>query len=164
MPYFCFSGQSNRREGDPNEVGNIFDHFAVEYEYDNGVFCLSQCRHLPNTWIHVGENLSGTKGQCVVDAYLINGKKVVSKDNAPYVQEHTDLIASIREGKPLNELKQVADSTLTAVMGRMATYTGKEVTWERAVGSKEDTFPQNLTMDMSLQAAPVPVPGKTKLV
>ena len=82
----------------------------------------------------------------------------------PYVQEHTDLIASIRGGKPINELKNVAESTLTAIMGRMSAYTGKNVSWEQALNTKEDTMAANLSWQMSLPAAPLPVPGQTKLI
>ena len=93
--------------------------------------------------------------------FRINGKGVLQgSDNAPYVQEHTDLVASIRAGDPLNELVQVAESTLTAIMGRMAAYTGKTVTWDEALNSPMDTFPKKLSWDMSLQVSPTPVPGR----
>ncbi len=100
-------------------------------------------------------------------AYSINGKNVapkVKRGFTPYVQEHTDLIESIRSGKPLNELKQVAESTLTAIMGRMSAYTGKEVSWEQALNSKQDTMPKDLTLEMSLPVTPVAVPGTTPLI
>src|SRR5205807_7512557 len=86
------------------------------------------------------------------------------RENAPYVQEHTDLIESIRKGEPINELKNVAESTLAAIMGRMAAYTGKAVTWDRALGSKLETMPPKLTRDMKLEAASLAVPGKTPLI
>ena len=79
------------------------------------------------------------------------------------MQEHTDLIASIRAGKPINELKSVAESTLTAIMGRMSAYTGKAVTWEQALNSKENSMPANLTLG-PLRTPPVPVPGQTPLI
>ena len=82
----------------------------------------------------------------------------------PYVQEHTDLIASIRSGKPINELHNVAESTLTAIMGRMSAYTGKAVTWEKALNSTEELMPAKLDWAMSLPVGPVAMPGKTPLV
>ena len=83
----------------------------------------------------------------------------------PYVQEHTDLIASIRAGKPLNELKTVAESTLTAIMGRMSAYTGKAVTWEQALGSQESLVPPSAKLAWGpMPMPPVPQPGKTELV
>ena len=100
--------------------------------------------------------------------YRITGEKSWTfspdEDNAPYVQEHTDLIESIRKGEPINELKNVAESTLTAILGRMSAYTGKAVSWEQALNSKLETMPQHLAQNMKLEAAPLPVPGKTPLV
>jgi hypothetical protein len=79
------------------------------------------------------------------------------------VQEHTDFIASIRAGKPYNELKTVAESTMTAIMGRMSAYTGKVVTWEQALNSKEQLMPPGLTLG-PLPTPAVAVPGQTPLV
>src|SRR5439155_24791759 len=133
------------------------------------VHMYSACRHIPGTQNNVSEALVGRKGDCQVNAYRINGQTVVDRaadrrSANPYVQEHTDLIEYIRGAKPINELKQVAESTLTAIMGRMSAYTGKPVTWEVALNSKLDTFPQNLSWDMKLPVEPVPVPGQTKLI
>jgi myo-inositol 2-dehydrogenase / D-chiro-inositol 1-dehydrogenase len=149
--------------------GSIFNFFAIDYEYPKGVHALSMCRQIDGCANDVAEYLVGSKGQCTVSSYDINGKRLftrreLDKHINPYVQEHTDLIASLREGKPLNELKQVAESTLTAIMGRMSAYTGKEVRWEQALNSQEDLMPQNLTWDMSLAEPPIPYPGKTKLI
>lgn len=161
-------GNSNRREGEPNVVGNIFDHFAVEYTFKDGTKMHSYCRHFDGPG-NVSEGLVGTRGFCRTEdrkEYTINGAPVFdpAKDNAPYVQEHVDLIAAIRSGKGINELKNVTESTLTAIMGRMAAYTGRAVTWEQALNSKEDSFVADLKWDMELKAAPVPIPGKTKLI
>jgi predicted dehydrogenase len=152
-------GRTTRPEGDPNEVGQIFDHFAVEYVYPNGVVLNSFCRQINGCVNNISEALVGTKGSCQVNEYLINGSKVGSDNVDPYVQEHTDLIASIRKGEPLNELKTVAESTLTAILGRMATYSGQEVKWEQALNSTEDTFPQDINWDGSHPIAAPPVPG-----
>ena len=78
------------------------------------------------------------------------------------MQEHTDLIASIRAGKPLNELKNVAESTLTAIMGRMSAYTGKAVTWEQALKSKETWAPKQMAFG-KVPVPPVPMPGTSPL-
>jgi predicted dehydrogenase len=162
-------GRSNRQQGDASVVGQIFDHFAVDYEYPKGVHVMSMCRQIAGTEENVSEAVVGTKGSFDSHGYRVNGKSVRSraqgqKDISPYVQEHTDLIECIRTGKPINELKNVAESTLTAILGRMTTYTGKLVTWEQALNSKEETMPTQLAWDMSLPVAPVAVPGKTKLV
>jgi predicted dehydrogenase len=155
-----------RPAGPPKEAGNIYDQFAIDFEYDNGVHMFSMCRHIANCENSVSEAITGTKGFCQADRYMINGKRIADgRGTDPYVQEHTDLINSIRQGKPINELKNVAESSLTAVMGRMAAYTGKTVTWEQALGSKEDTFPsEKLSWDMAIPVPPVAVPGKTQFI
>lgn len=160
------------RAKDPNIDGQIFDQFAVDYEYDNGVHMHSMCRHIPNTPGNVSEAVAGTKGTArTVDGsvYMVDGKQVLSRQEEksatnPYVQEHTDLIESIRKGTPLNELQNVAFSTLTAIMGRHAAYTGKQVTWDFLLNkSKEDLVPDKLEWNMSLPSVAVAVPGRTRL-
>jgi predicted dehydrogenase len=149
------------------EYGNIYDHFAIDYEYDKGVRVASYSRQMPNCEDNVSEALVGTRGFCQVNKYSITGLhawKFPGTDNKPYVQEHTDLIASIRAGKPYNELKNVAETTLTAILGRMAAYTGKAVTWDQALNSKEDLMPPKVDWDVSLSVAPVAMPGQTELV
>jgi hypothetical protein len=162
-------GNPCRPEGPPEVAGNIYDNFSIDYEYPGGVHMYSSCRHVPATRGNVTEAIIGSNGLCQANAYTIRGKPILSRAQSqaavdPYVQEHTDLIAHIRENKPINELKQVAETTLTAIMGRMSAYTGVPVTWEQALNSKLDTFPANLTWDMSLTTPPVPHPGQTQLV
>src|SRR5262249_52634857 len=159
----AMGSRAGRPQGDPTVVGHIYDNFAVDFEYPKGVHMLSMCRQLEGSDENVSEALVGTQGVCLPHHYTINRQRVISREQDqastdPYVQEHTDLIASIRAGKPYNELKGVAESTLTAVMGRMSAYTGKPVTWEQALNS-EDTFPKHLSWDMSIQTPPVAVPG-----
>jgi predicted dehydrogenase len=161
-------GMGGRQVRTGPEYGNIFDHFAIDYEYPNGVHVMSFCRQIDGCQGNVSEAVVGTKGTCNVSSYVIRGQTSwrrgrKSDDVDPYVQEHTDLIASIRSGKPINELKNVAESTLTAILGRMSAYTGKEVKWELALNSKEETIPAKLEW-ASLPVPPVPVPGKTPLV
>jgi myo-inositol 2-dehydrogenase/D-chiro-inositol 1-dehydrogenase len=151
------------------DYGHIFDHFAIDYEYANGTPLASQCRQIQGCANNVTEALVGEKGKCQLDSggkYSITGAKAWKfdgQDNRPYVQEHTDFIASIRAGKPYNELKTVAESTMTAIMGRMSAYTGKVVTWEQALNSKEQLMPQGLTLG-PLPTPAVAVPGQTPLV
>jgi hypothetical protein len=150
--------------------GHIFDHFAVDYEYENGVHLMSMCRQVQGTVGNVSEALVGTKGSSQVNRYAIAGQNAWRMDEQekknernPYEQEHVDLIASIRAGKPINELKNVAESTLTAIMGRMSAYTGKMVTWEQALQSKEDLVPVSLAFG-PMKVPPVAVPGVTELI
>ncbi len=155
--------------------GVKFDHFAVDYEYPNGVHVLSMCRQVNGCEENVSEALVGAKGKVYTNGganiYTIDGKHVISREQAraaqdPYIQEHTDLIESVRSGKPLNELKRVAESTLTAILGRMTTYTGKALTWEQALHSKLQLMPEpaNLTWNTELPKWTVAVPGKTPFV
>jgi predicted dehydrogenase len=176
-----FGGRFYRKGVNPQETGNIWDNFSVIYDYEGAgsnkrnVQMFSTCSMIEGTPSDVSESITGTKGFCQANKYLINGesvtrlRKYTDEENVlanvdPYVQEHTDLIASIRNDKPLNELQNVAFSTLTAILGRMAAYTGKTVTWEQALNTKQDTFPTKLKWDMKIDAEPVPLPGKTPLI
>jgi predicted dehydrogenase len=157
-------GMGYRTRTDPR-YGHIYDFFAIDFEYPKGVRVLSMCRQISNCKDEIGEHLAGTRGLCHVNAYNINGQRVrVQAGVDPYVQEHTDLIESIRSGKPLNELKNVAESTLAAVMGRMSAYTGKQVSWNQALNSQEQLMPFKLDWDTQLPEWKVAVPGKTPLV
>jgi predicted dehydrogenase len=150
-------------------LGNIYDHFAVEYEYPNGVRVLSMCRQMPGCDNRIAERVVGTTGVSYTDNAnsYIEGQKPYKYDGAspnPYVQEHADLIASIRAGKPLNEAKQVAESTLTAIMGRMSAYTGRAISWDWVMNtSKLDLTPPKYEFG-DLPVEPVAMPGQTKLV
>ena len=92
-----------------------------------------------------------------------NAHKVSGNFTNPYVQEHIDLYNAVRSGSELNEARNVAHSTLTAIMGRMSAYTGKIVTWEQALNSELDLTPPEFKFG-PLAVRPVAVPGKTKLV
>ncbi|MFO0908367.1 MAG: Gfo/Idh/MocA family oxidoreductase [Isosphaeraceae bacterium] len=148
------------------EYGESFDHFAVDYEFPNNVHVHSMARQIAGTAGEVAEHLVGTKGRWDSGGYRFsNGKSGrVRNEVNPYVQEHIDLLESISTGKPINELKQVAESTLTAIMGRMSAYTGKEVTWEQALNSNLDTFPKDLDWKSNLPGPKVARPGQTELI
>jgi predicted dehydrogenase len=147
------------------EYGHIFDHFAVEYVYPGGVRTLSECRQIDGCWNRVSEKIIGTKGVANPSG-RITGEKNWSAPGGgrnAYVQEHADLIASIRANEPLNEAERVAMSTLTAIMGRMSAYTGKEVTLEFALNSQNSLHPEKWQFgDLALPA--VAIPGRTALV
>jgi len=155
-------GRAARPAGDPAEAGQIWDHFAVEYEYPNGVKMYSYCRHLPGD-NDVSETVYGTRGNSRVSSYLINRDQVGNDDRDPYVQEHIDLLNSIRAGRPLNELQSVTDSTFTAILGRNAAYACKNLTWADALASSENTMPANLNLAAALPVTPAPVPGSWRL-
>jgi predicted dehydrogenase len=164
-------GMGGRQMRTDPKWGHIFDHFAVDFEYSSGAHLMSMCRQMEGCDQAVAEVLVGTKGTCTTDdgqhAYWIKGEKPWrfprDQANKPYVQEHADLIASIRAGAPINEMQRAAESALTAIMGRMSAYTGRVVTWEQALHSKEDLMPAKLDWAMSLPIPPVAMPGKTPL-
>jgi len=130
--------------GGPDD-GEAFDHFACQFEYEDGSICFSECRHQPGTWNSVSEAVQGNKGKCDVSGHKILGenqwrfKTEGAKD--PYQQEHDDLFAAIRENKEYNEAFYGAESTMTSIFGRMAAYSGKELNWDDALNSKIDVFP-----------------------
>ncbi|HIJ67175.1 MAG TPA: Gfo/Idh/MocA family oxidoreductase [Planctomycetes bacterium] len=151
------------------EYGNIFDHFAVEYEYPDGVRVASMCSQIEGTTNRESERVVGTKGWVNTDAGngSIEGQKPFIYDGTspdPYIREHAALIESIRRAEPINEGRKVAESTLTAIMGRMSAYTGRAIKWDWVMNaSKLDLSPEKYELG-DLPVRPVAVPGKTRLV
>lgn len=145
--------------------GHIFDHFATEYEYDNGVKMLSMCRQIDGTASRVSEHLVGSKGYSNANTY-IKGPRAWRWEGDrpnPYVEEHRHLYEAIASGKTINEGRQVAESNMTAIMGRMAAYTGQEISWDMALNSQENLFPAKLEFG-PIEVPPVPMPGRTRFV
>ncbi|MCD6049676.1 MAG: gfo/Idh/MocA family oxidoreductase [Verrucomicrobia bacterium] len=156
------------------KFGNVFDHFAVEYRWENGVPGYHYSRQMDNTWGSVADRVFGTKGvydgESASKVHTIRGEnrwryrpEEGTKDDG-YQTEHNELFASIRSGNPINTSDRFIKATAMGIMGRMAAYTGKEVTWEQVINSKEDSFPKNLTWDSKLPEVPVALPGITPLV
>jgi predicted dehydrogenase len=147
--------------------GNVYDHFATEFEYANGARMFSQCRQIQNCSNNVSEGATGTKGvsNCANFIQVHGGETWRYRDGStnPYEQEHIDLINSIRAGEPLNEAQNVAESTLTAIMARMSAYTGKALTWDEVLQSKLDLSPAQYELG-PLPIAPVAVPGETPFI
>jgi myo-inositol 2-dehydrogenase / D-chiro-inositol 1-dehydrogenase len=141
--------------------GEIFDHHFVEFHYADGSIMYSQCRHQKGCWNSVSEHVQGTKGSCDVSGHLIRNsnpwrhKKAEGGDPNPYQVEHDDLFDAIRNNKPYNEAERGAYSTMTALMGRMATYSGVEIEWDKALNSKVDLSPSKYEWD----GVPVSKPG-----
>lgn len=158
-------GMGGRQVRVAPEYGNIFDHFAVEFEYDNGVRAASMCRQTKGCADRVEERIVGTKGVALSSGEIRGEKpwKFEQKEKNPYVLEHVDLIASIRSGKPLNEGKRIAESTLCAIIGRMSAYTGRAISWEWAMNSSTlDLSPAKYEFGPN-PVDPVATPGTTSL-
>jgi myo-inositol 2-dehydrogenase / D-chiro-inositol 1-dehydrogenase len=158
----------------PNNEGNIYDHIEVNYEFANGVRGFVVHRQIPNCYGETRDYIMGAKGngyiggrRSAVEFVDTKGEIQWRSGAAPkdmYQVEHDELFASIRDGKPINDGVRMATSTMMGIMGRMAAYTGQEISWEQAMNSKERLVPEILTWDMSLPIAPMPVPGKTKFI
>ncbi len=148
------------------EYGNIFDHFAVEFEYPNGVRVSSYCRQTDGCAERVEERIVGTRGVAFGYGEIKGEKpwKFEGEDPNPYVVEHADLVASIRAGTPLNEGRQIAESTLCAIIGRMSAYTGRAISWDWAMNaSRLDLSPKKYEFGPN-PVDPVAIPGKTPLI
>ena len=163
-PKLCIAVGGRQVRTDP-AYGHIYDHFSVDYEYPSGARVTSVCRQIDGCYGRVGENFIGAKGSAIPQSRIFDetGKiawKYESEEEInPYEQEHRDLIASIRAGKPFNEGKRAAESTLTAIMGRIAAYTGQAVKWTDALNSKLDLMPRKLEFG-PFPTPPVAIPGK----
>jgi myo-inositol 2-dehydrogenase/D-chiro-inositol 1-dehydrogenase len=161
------------------DFGEIFDHHMVEFTYGDGTVMLSQCRHQPDTWTAVSEHVHGTKGYCDV-----SGSKIYDHDGKilenfgrlggdGHQQEHHDLFADLRAGKIPQEGEWGAKSTMTAIFGRMATYSGKMLDWDQCLNSEVVASPveKYTSFDDAPPTKPdadgwyaLPVPGQTKVV
>jgi predicted dehydrogenase len=161
-------GMGGRQVRTQQVHGHIFDHFAVEFEYPNGARMFSQCRQINGTEGRVEECFVGTKGMAAVtnfggNCYIKNHDGRMWRFRGPdvnaYQQEHQDLIASIRSGQPINEAKNVAESTLVGIMGRESAYSGQTVEWEQALNSKLRLGPEKYEFG-PYPVPPVAMPGK----
>ena len=153
----------------PNHEGNIYDHIAVNYEWADGSRAFMAQRQTSNCHSENTDFILGTKGVAEISrrGVVINGPnkwKYDGKDPDMYQTEHDEMFAGIRAGLLVNDGERMCTSTLAAIMGRMAAYTGKEVTWEMALNSKEDLFPKNIAWDMKLPIAPLAMPGRTPFI
>ena len=152
-------GMGGRSKRIGKEFGEIFDHHYVEFRYADGTVMNSQCRHWKNTWSRVSEQIAGSEGTASAGVIRDRSGKIIWRftgaGNQPYQVEHDELYASIRNDTPRNDAHYTAEATLSSILGRMATYSGQEVTWEQALNSDLDTMPKTLAWD----ADPGPKPG-----
>ena len=170
-------GMGGRQVRKGKDHGEIFDHHYVEFHYADGSILNSQCRHIPKTMAKVDELMTGTKGKIFCGAGNITdlkGKVLYQFDqkteNNPYQTEHDELFAAIAKGEyKYADAENGAKSTMTSILGRLATYTGQVVEWDKALNSGMDIQPKTYAFDAAppiLPGAdgyyPVAVPGVTK--
>ena len=162
-PIHCV-GFGGRQARTSPEYGNIYDHFVVEFEYPGGVRVMSMCSQIKGSDVRVGERVVGTKGVSWTTrgGGFIEGEKpykYVGTPSSGMATEHANLIRSIREGNPINECRRIAESTLTLIMGRMAAYTGRIITWDFVMNrSTLSLRPARYELG-PLPVAPVAIPG-----
>lgn len=170
-PVACY-GAGGRQTRTGPEFGNIFDHFTVEYEYPNGIRVMSMCTQIEGSTPKVGERVLCTKGATVTDrsmGYITDtrGRKTYTFEGAMHsgeVAQYENLIRGIRERKPINECRRLAETSMTVILGRMSAYAARAVKWDWAMNAS--------TLDLSrpkyelgdLPVDPVAIPGKTPLV
>jgi predicted dehydrogenase len=163
LPLRCFGVGGRQSRTDP-KYGNIWDHFSIVYEYPNNVRGYHQCRHWVKTDSRVKDYILGSKGMADVFGNEISGAdkwKYRGRKTNMYQVEHDEMFAALRAGKPINNGEQAASSTLLALMGRTAAYTGQIITPEMILNSKQDLSPPNYEFG-TLTMPPVPVPGTAK--
>jgi myo-inositol 2-dehydrogenase / D-chiro-inositol 1-dehydrogenase len=168
-PVKCWAigGRQQRTSEHP---GNIFDHFGVTFEYKDGARAFLMARQWENCATDNSDYLLGEKGVCRIEGWtprhVIEGEKPWKYEGRQanmYVEEHIELFQGIRSGKPRHDGDWMTTSTLMAIMGRMAAYTGLEITWEMLLKSQERLGPETYALgDVAMSA--VPVPGHTKFV
>ena len=163
-------GMGGRQVRTGPEYGHIYDHFSVVYEYANGAKLFSNCRQQPRLQERherpgAGHQGPGRAVRTPQGAARSRRTAATGSYDGPqnqmYQTEHDELFASIRTGKPINNGEYMAKSTLLAIMGRMAAYTGQEITWEMALNSKEDLSPSRYDWDAQPPPSQIAVPGDT---
>lgn len=167
-PVRCFGVGGRQTRPDLQETGNVWDHFSLIYEYANGVRGYHMCRHWPNTPSDNSAYFLGSDGNCTMQVW--NGTHTIDgvkpwKGSAPsndmYQREHDVLFDSIRTNRPINDGKFMSHTSLLAIMGRMAAYTGQVVTWEEAMNSQVSLNAQ--PWDFGERPTPsIAVPGTTE--
>ncbi len=170
-------GMGGREVRKGKDYGQIFDHHYVEFQYANGVTFNSQCRHIKNTVSKVDELLVGTKGKLYCgDARITDHKGKVlyqfdkAKENQPYQTEHDELFEAVAKGEyKFHDAERGAKSTMTSLLGRMATYSGQMIEWDKAINSGINIMPKVYAFDAEAPVLPdanglypVAVPGVTK--
>lgn len=171
-------GQGGRQVRTGLDHGEIYDHHFVEFEYDDGSRILSQCRHIPDCMNRVSEGFHGTLGTAPApgELYDASGATILKhnskNDPNPYQVEHDELFAAINAGEfKFADTKNGAIATMSAILGRMATYSGKVITWDEAMASDLDLMPKKFAWDADPPVLPdekgryeIPTPGITKVL
>jgi predicted dehydrogenase len=167
-------GMGGRQVRTGKEFGEIYDHHYVEFHYADGTILNSQCRHIKGTYAIVDEMIVGTKGVVKCGAMEITGAQPYKfdkkKENNPYQTEHDELFAAIAKGEfKFTDAENGAKSTMTSILGRMATYSGQVIEWDKAINSGISLQPAKYAFDAEAPVKPdangfypIATPGVTK--
>jgi predicted dehydrogenase len=163
------SGSGGRQQRTDPKYGNIFDHFNIVYEYENGVKAFARCRHFRGCSNDVTDHIFGTKGRVDVmrhRIYDMTGNEIwrfKGRSKSMYQVEHDEFFASIRSGKLINNGDYMSKSSMLGIMGRTVAYTGKQLSWQQMMDSKLDLKPPSYEFG-KLDMRPIAVPGVTPFV
>jgi len=171
-------GSGGRQVRIGRDTGEIFDHHAVEFTYPSGVKMISNCRQIRGCWTSFAQHVHGVRGTADMQGHnntslTIAGKepRVWRREKDGHQTEWDNLCAALAKGEKYNEVDHTLRSTMTAILGRMATYSGKVVTWDEALSSNLDLAPEILSYDHEPPVRPEPngiyacaIPGQTKAV
>lgn len=166
------TGTGGRQVRTDPKFGNIYDHFAIEYEYENNIRAFNFSRQQPGCSNRNTVEIAGTEGDAFVNAggaVRISGKtnwEYQGEKPDPYQTQHNELFASIRKSKPMNDGQMMANSTMLAILGRMVAYSGQTISWEEALNSNQSIGPRadEYSWDLKYTSPPVAIPGVTKVL
>jgi len=165
-PVSCYSTGGRQTRIEP-KYGHIYDHFNAVFEYADGVKLYAGTRHQPGTDPVRLDFAMGTQGACNMMAYTITGAKPWTWGNKRTVMhqlEHDAMYRALRRGQTINNGRYMANSTMMAIIARMSAYTGKKLTWQQAMNSKEDLSPPSYDWNTPMPEPPVAMPGMTQFI
>ena len=163
------AGGGCQTRGGP-EKGNTFDHFNATFDYPNGAKAFLMCRQMANTATENNDYILGTRGVAEIQGWTplhkIEGKvnwTYQGEGNDMYQNEHDELFASIRSGKPINDGEWMSTSTMLGIMARMSAYTGRVISWDEAMNSEERLASASWEFG-DVEARPMAIPGQTPFI
>src|SRR5690606_22468264 len=175
-------GTGGRMVRTGKDHGEIYDHHSIRFTYEDGTIINSECRHYPDADNRIDESFVGTKGKVYLNAsnqgkiWSHDGKQLYNHDGTgninPYQQEHNELFEAVSKGEfKYADAERTAKSTMTAILGRLATYSGKEITWDEAINSDLSLMPERLAWDALPKVLPNAdgyyphaIPGRTNVL
>lgn len=162
-------GSGGRQERTAAKYGNIYDHFATSFEFEDGIRSFANTRQQKGTSGKNSVEVFGSTGTAYYEGnvHKITGENnwhYQGKENDMYQEEHNVFFDSIRHGKAINDGERAANSTMMAILQRMVGYSGKTITWEEAINSNKVLGPKEYSKDLKYTGPGVPIPGITNVL